>query len=193
MKLWVATTNTGKLREFQLAAGSGVDILPFPPSDPPEETGSTFEKNASLKACEYSRRTSGLLAAEDSGIEVEALGGGPGIHSARFSGADATDAGNNRKLIAELSGVADRRARYVAVIAVAENGTLLATFRGEVQGEIVDQSRGSGGFGYDPHFYYPALGRTFAELTPEQKFEVSHRRRAIDQLLAWLKNRFQVK
>lgn len=193
MKLYAATSNPGKLREFQLAAGAGFEIIPAPKMDPPEETGSTFEENAAIKARAYSARVPGLLFAEDSGIEVAALGGAPGVYSARFAGPAATDAANNEKLIAALRGIRDRRARYVCVIALAADGDVLATFRGEVEGEIADAPKGTNGFGYDPHFFYPPFGATFAELAPERKFAVSHRRRALDQLLVWLKNRFQVR
>jgi XTP/dITP diphosphohydrolase len=180
MKLYVATSNPGKLREFKLAE---LEVTPIDPVNPPEETGSTFEENAAIKAREYSKRARGLLFAEDSGLEVRALNGAPGIHSARFAG---NDAANNRLLIEKLAGIQDRAARYVAVIALADNGRLLATFRGEVEGEIIDQPRGSGGFGYDPHFFYPPFGATFAEVLVERKFEVSHRRRALDQLKTYL-------
>lgn len=193
MKLYAATSNPGKLREFQLAAGAGIEIVPAPAMDPPEETGSTFEENAAIKARAYSAHVRGLVFAEDSGIEVAALGGAPGVYSARFAGPGATDPANNEKLIAALRGISNRRARYVCVIALAEDGDVLATFRGEVEGEIADTPRGTNGFGYDPHFFYPPFGATFAELAPERKFEVSHRRRALDQLFDWLKNRFQVR
>ena len=193
MKLYVATSNPGKLREFRLASTGEVEILPVMGVDPPEETGATFEGNAAIKARAYSAHVDGLLFAEDSGIAVSALDGAPGVYSARFAGPNASDADNNRKLIDSLKGEADRRARYVCVIALAQNGAVVETFRGEVEGEIVDEPRGANGFGYDPHFFYPPFGATFAELAPERKFEVSHRRRAMDQLFAWLKNRFQVR
>lgn len=183
MKLYAATSNQGKLREFALA---GLEAAPVDTSNPPEENGSTFEENAALKARHYSLLTDGPVIAEDSGLEVDALGGAPGIHSARYAGNDAE---NNRKLIAELQGIEQRTARYVCVIAIAEKGEVLVTFRGEVEGEIVDEARGNSGFGYDPHFYYPPFKLTFAETLPEKKFEVSHRRKALDQLFAWLKNR----
>lgn len=184
MKLYVATTNPGKLREFALAAGSEFEITPVDPSDPPEEDGATFEENASIKAIAYSSRVEGLLFAEDSGLEVAALGGAPGIHSARWAGGDAA---NNARLVAELAAQRDRRARYVCVIALAQRGRVLATFRGEVEGEIVSEARGDGGFGYDPHFFYPPFGATFAEVAPERKFGVSHRRKALDGLFAYLR------
>ncbi len=193
MTLYVATSNRGKLREFALAGGPEFQIVPATVENPPEETGATFEENASIKAAAYSRRCAGLLFAEDSGIVVDALGGAPGIYSARFAGPDASDDDNNRNLIAALRGLPDRRATYVSAIAIAEAGAILGTFRGEVEGMIVDDARGSGGFGYDPHFFYPPFGMTFAEASPERKFEVSHRRRALDQLFAWLKNRFHAR
>jgi len=184
MRLWAATTNPGKLREFALASGAEFVIEPFVGGEAPEETGSTFEENAAIKARTYSARVEGLLFAEDSGLCVDALGGKPGIYSARWAGDDVA---NNRKLVESLRGIADRRARYVCAIALAQSGETLATFRGEVEGEIVDRPRGSGGFGYDPHFYYPAFGATFAEIPPERKFEVSHRRRALDRLFEYLR------
>lgn len=185
MKLYVATSNQGKLREFALA---GIEAAPVDTSNPPEEDGKTFEENASLKASHYSLLVDGPVIAEDSGLEVDALNGAPGIHSARYAGNDLE---NNHRLITELKGNAQRGARYICVIAIAEKGQVLATFRGEVEGEIVDEPSGSSGFGYDPHFYYPPFGMTFAETSPEKKFEVSHRRKALDQLFVWLKNRFQ--
>ncbi len=181
MKLSVATTNPGKLREFALA---GLVAEPVSVADAPEETGTSFEENAILKALHYSAQIPGLVLAEDSGLEVNALGGAPGIHSARWAGSDAA---NNARLCREMQGQRDRRARYVSVIAAASAGALQALFRGEVEGEIVDPGRGTGGFGYDPHFYYPPFQATFAEVSPERKWTVSHRRRALDQLLAWLK------
>lgn len=185
MKLYAATSNAGKLREFALA---GIEAAPVDTSNPPEENGATFEGNAAIKARHYSLLTNSPVIAEDSGLEVEALHGAPGIHSARYAGSDSE---NNRRVVAELQGITNRNARYVCVIAIAEHGEVLATFRGEVEGEIIDEPRGSAGFGYDPHFYYPPFGMTFAETPAERKFEVSHRRQALDQLFAWLKNRFQ--
>jgi XTP/dITP diphosphohydrolase len=184
MRLWAATTNAGKLREFAFASGGEFVIESFAVGEAPEETGSSFEENAAIKACAYSARGEGLLFAEDSGLCVDALDGAPGIYSARWAGDDAA---NNRKLVESMRGVPNRRARYVAAIALARGGELLETFRGEVEGDIVDEARGSGGFGYDPYFYYPPFAATFAELAPERKFEVSHRRRALDRLFEYLR------
>jgi XTP/dITP diphosphohydrolase len=188
--LYCATTNPGKLREFCLAAGLGFTIEPLPnlgnlPA--PEENGSTFEANAVIKALAYGRHTAGWLFAEDSGIEVAALGGAPGVLSARFAGPGATDEANNALLMDRLRGIADRRARYVCAIALVHKGELAATFEGTVEGELTESPRGSGGFGYDPFFFYPAFHRTFAEVSPEVKFQVSHRRRALDALYTWLR------
>jgi XTP/dITP diphosphohydrolase len=120
-------------------------------------------------------------------LEVNALGGAPGVRSARFAGDGTSDADNNRFLIEKLRGVSDRSARYVCVIAVAEAGNVLRTFHGEVAGEIIDEPRGENGFGYDPYFYYEPLGLTFAQAAPAQKFQVSHRGRAVAEMLEWLR------
>jgi len=189
MKLYCATGNAGKLREFQQAAAGRVELEPAPDfaSIPAcKESGRTFEENAVQKAVYYGRHIAGLLFAEDSGLEVEALGGAPGVYSARFSGLKASDESNNRLLLERLAGIPNRAARYVCVIALVEGGALLGTFRGEVEGEILEQPRGTGGFGYDPLFHYAAFGCTFAEVPAGRKFEVSHRGRAFGALLAWL-------
>jgi XTP/dITP diphosphohydrolase len=188
VRLYCATSNPGKLREFQLAAGEGWEFVPLTGILPCEENGETFEENAVEKAIYYSRHATRLLFAEDSGLEVDALGGAPGVRSARFAGEGASDADNNRLLIEKLRGVGDRSARYVCAIALAEAGRVLRTFRGEVAGKIIDEPRGENGFGYDPHFYYEPFERTFAEASPEQKFQVSHRGKALAQMLEWLKS-----
>src|SRR5262249_26975633 len=157
------------------------EFVPLTGIPPCEETGETFEENAIQKAVYYSRHAPGLLFAEDSGLEVDALGGAPGVRSARFASEGATDAANNQLLIEKLRGVDYRSARYVCVIALAEAGNVLQTFRGEVAGKIIDKPRGSHGFGYDPYFYYEPFALTFAESTPEQKLQVSHRGRAVAQ------------
>jgi XTP/dITP diphosphohydrolase len=186
VKLYCATSNAGKLREFRLAAGLDWELVPLVGIPPFEETGRTFEENAIQKAIYYSRHAPGLLFAEDSGLEVEALGGAPGVRSARFAGEDASDAANNRLLVERLRGVSDRSARYVCVIAVAEAGNLMRTFRGEVEGEIIDEPRGANGFGYDPYFYYPPFDLTFGQAAAEQKSRVSHRSKAMSKMSEWL-------
>jgi len=149
----------------------------------PDETGSTFEENAILKAVYYGRHAPGLLFAEDSGIEVDALGGAPGVRSARFAGEGKRDEDNNRLLLQKMLGVADRTARYVSVIALVDGGKLVRTFRGCVGGRIVEVPVGTNGFGYDPLFYYPPLGATFAQLPADEKNRLSHRGRAFAQLV----------
>ena len=189
MTLYCATSNPGKLREFRLAARRRIRILPLPglkTIPPVAETGDTFEANAIAKALYHSAYAPGLLFADDSGLEVDALGGAPGVLSARFAGPEATDAANNRLLLEKLRASADRTARFVCVIALAGHGRLLATFRGAVEGRILTRPRGRNGFGYDPLFFYPPFGATFAEVAPERKFSVSHRGQALRALLAWL-------
>jgi XTP/dITP diphosphohydrolase len=184
--LYCATTNPGKLREFRLAAGAGLEIVPLTGIPPCEETGESFEENAIQKATYYSRHAAGLMFAEDSGLEVNALGGAPGVRSARFAGEGASDADNNRLLTEKLRGVGDRSARYCCAIALAQEGRALQTFRGEVAGEIIDDPRGTNGFGYDPYFLYEPFGLTFAEIPPERKLAVSHRGRAVARMRDWL-------
>ncbi|MBI4874554.1 MAG: RdgB/HAM1 family non-canonical purine NTP pyrophosphatase [Acidobacteria bacterium] len=186
MKLYCATTNPGKLREFRLAAQGHVEIEPVEELGRlPEcvEDGATFEENAAKKALHYSAWAPGPLFADDSGLVVDALGGAPGVVSARFSGPGATDASNNALLLEKLRGIGNRTARFVCVIAVAEQGCLAGTFRGEVEGRILDQARGAQGFGYDPLFFFEPYGCTFGEVEGPRKFEVSHRGRALRAML----------
>jgi XTP/dITP diphosphohydrolase len=153
---------------------------------PPDETGFTFEENAALKAVYYSKHIADLLFAEDSGLEVDALGGAPGVHSARFAGEGASDEENNRLLLARMQGIPDRSARFVSVIALSRDGQVLKTFRGVVEGAVLKAPCGENGFGYDPVFYYPPFGCSFGEATLEQKMSVSHRSRAARALLDFL-------
>ena len=190
MKLYCATTNPGKLREFRLAASEAIDIEPLPGLElisTCRETGTTFEENAIQKALHYGASCNGYLFAEDSGLEVDALGGAPGVYSARFAGPQATDDQNNRLLLDKLAHTRNRKARYVCVIALAYASKLLRTFRGEVQGSILEGARGSAGFGYDPLFYFAPLDCTFAELSRERKQTVSHRGQALNAMLAYLR------
>ncbi|HPU71235.1 MAG TPA: RdgB/HAM1 family non-canonical purine NTP pyrophosphatase [Bryobacteraceae bacterium] len=193
--VYCATTNPGKLREFRLAAerlGYEIAIEPLPgmASIPPvEETGETFKENAIQKAIYYSAHAPGPLFADDSGLEVDALGGAPGVRSARFAGKGATDEANNRLVLEKMRGVAQRTARFVCVIALAEKGRLLATFDGVVEGEILEEPRGPNGFGYDPLFYYPPFGCSFGEVSGERKLLVSHRGQALGRLLKFLSDR----
>jgi len=150
-----------------------------------EETGATFEENAIQKAVYYSRFCDGPLFVDDSGIEADALDGAPGVYSARFGGPDASDEANNRLLLERMKGVSDRTARFVCVVALAAVGKLLRTFRGEVEGELLNEPRGPNGFGYDPLFYYPPFGCSFGEVAPEKKMAVSHRGKALRAMLAY--------
>jgi XTP/dITP diphosphohydrolase len=190
VKIWCATGNPGKLREFRLAGKVlGIEIEPLASLKEitaPEETGATFEENARLKAEYYSRFSPGPLFADDSGLEVDALSGQPGVYSARFAGERATDEANNQLLLERLGANPNRTARFVCVIALAEAGLTIGTFRGTVEGEILTEARGPGGFGYDPLFYYPPFGCTFGEVEGERKFAVSHRGNALRALLDYL-------
>jgi len=183
--LVVATGNAGKLAEcaaFLTPAGFEVlDLSAIPDAAPVEETGSTFEEKARLKAEDYSLHTPHLVLADDSGLEVDALGGAPGVHSARYGGPELSDPERCTLLLSELSGVpdAERTARFRCVLAVARSGRTLATFDGVVEGIILRAPRGANGFGYDPIFFHPPSGRGFAELTRAEKQAVSHRGRAL--------------
>ena len=201
LELFCATANPSKLREFQRAARGAILIRGLPPCDCPEE-GAAFEENAVSKALCYSRYsrcpelgkqskggTEPLVFADDSGLVVDALGGRPGIHSARFAAPGASDETNNAFLLEQLTGVPrdKRTARFVCCIALARGSVLLETFHGEAEGLILDRPAGSGGFGYDPLFFYPPLGKGFAELSTETKWKHSHRGAAFGRMLGWLR------
>jgi len=180
--VYCATTNSGKLREFRLAAPSGIEVEVLPglkEIEPPEETRTTFEENAILKALYYGARQPGYVFVDDSGLEVDALDGAPGVWSARFAGTEATDAANNALLLEKLSDAPDRTARFVCVVALAHNGQLVGTFRGAVEGLIAQAPSGPNGFGYDPLFHYPPFGCTFGEAPLDRKMTVSHRSQAL--------------
>ena len=193
MLVYACSTNRGKLREFALAAAAAdvhVETLPgLAAIEPPAEDGESFGANAALKAIYYSQFTHEIVLADDSGLCVDALNGAPGIHSARFAGESATPAQNNALLLERLSGVVNRRARFVCVIALARRRQLLGTASGTVEGEILHEPRGSGGFGYDPLFFYPPLGRSFGELSDEEKLQVSARGMALSRAFAALTDR----
>jgi XTP/dITP diphosphohydrolase len=195
VKIHCATGNPGKLREFQLAGELlDIDIAPLDNLQSiaaPDEHGATFEENARIKAEYYSQFTPGLLFADDSGLEVDALGGEPGVRSARYAGGvghavNNRDAANNQLLLERLGDRADRTGRFVCVIALAESRMTIRTFRGEVEGEILRAARGPGGFGYDPLFYYPPFRRSFGEVDDAWKFSVSHRGNALRKMLDYL-------
>jgi XTP/dITP diphosphohydrolase len=159
----------------------------LPPILEPEETGATFEENARLKARYYATHTGVLTVAEDSGLEIDALGGQPGVRSARFLGADATYPERFDEIYRRLAGVPPERrtARFVCAVAVADGGRIVFETRGTVEGLIADAPAGAGGFGYDPIFYYPKLGLTLAQ-AGDGKAAVSHRGEAFRRLAAWL-------
>ncbi|PYV54058.1 MAG: non-canonical purine NTP pyrophosphatase, RdgB/HAM1 family [Acidobacteria bacterium] len=200
-RVLVATSNAGKIRDFAGAASSfGIEIAPLPnlaslPSV--VEDGATFEANARKKAEAYSRFVPGeIVIADDSGLEVDALRGAPGVHSARYAAdephqaeANTDDEANNAKLIREIKRVPveKRTARFVCWIAAARDGKTLAIFDGKAEGVILDEARGTNGFGYDPLFYFPQIEKTFAELSAEEKSVYSHRGAALRKFLAWHK------
>ena len=203
-RILIATSNSGKLRDFAGAARQhGVEIAGIPDfSSLPAviEDGLTFEANARKKAEAYSQYVPGeIVVADDSGLEIDALNGAPSVHSARYAApelqgqepheadANTDDEANNARVLREMRGVptAQRTGRFVCVLAAARDGKTLATFRGMAEGIILEAPRGANGFGYDPLFYFPKIGKTFAELTAEEKSNYSHRGAAFRQLLAW--------
>jgi XTP/dITP diphosphohydrolase len=193
-QLLLATRNAHKTREFAtvLAADFAVTDLTGR-SDLPEveETGSTFEENATLKAVTISRDVAGLVVADDSGLEVDALGGAPGVYSARYAGERATDSANVAKLLSALAAIKEeqgRSAQFRCVLALARGGELLALFDGVVRGAITAQAAGANGFGYDPIFRPEGTDRTFAELGADAKNAISHRARAIAKLRRFLES-----
>jgi XTP/dITP diphosphohydrolase len=204
-KILIATSNPGKLRDFAgAAAAHEIEIACVPNfSSLPAvvEDGLTFEDNARKKAEAYSGYVPGeIVVADDSGIEIDALNGAPGVHSARYAapdllnqepheaGANTNDEANNLRVLRELKDVPPERrtGRFVCVLAAARDGKTLATFRGTAEGVILTAPRGRNGFGYDPLFYFPQIGKAFAELTAEEKSHHSHRGAAFHQLLAWI-------
>ncbi len=196
-KVVLASNNAGKLREFSaILSEAGLEMVPQGALGVPEaeEPHPTFLENALAKARHVSRLTGLPALADDSGLCVRALGGRPGVHSARYAalaGGEKSDAANNRRLVGELASVQDRRAGYVAVLVYVESADdprpIVA--EGYWEGEIIGEPRGGNGFGYDPHFYIPALGKTAAELAPAQKNAHSHRAMALQSLLRALRAR----
>jgi XTP/dITP diphosphohydrolase len=193
-KLFLASSNPGKLAEYRpLAAATSLPIelalLPdFDALPAFEENAPTFAENAAGKALYYSRQGNGLVFADDSGLVVPSLGGAPGVHSARYAGPRATNSQKIEKLLRELQSRtgAERAAHFICAIALAERGRAMAIVTDRVDGEILEAPRGSGGFGYDPVFYFPALHKTFAEISAEEKNLRSHRGKAFRRLLAAL-------
>ncbi len=195
MQVFLASSNPGKLREYRVLAGDSpieLALLPnFHEIPPFDETAPTFAENSAGKALYYSRFAPGTVLADDSGLVVPALGGAPGIFSARYAGPGASDADRVQKLLREMSALSgdDRKARFVCVTTLAQDGRAVAVLSDSVEGVIAKAPQGSGGFGYDPVFFFPQLGRTYAEITREEKNQYSHRGRAFRKAIAYLEGR----
>jgi XTP/dITP diphosphohydrolase len=196
VKLYLASSNPGKLAEFRALAAAGGTAVPielellsgFESLPQFEENAPTFAENAAGKALHYSRLCEGLIIADDSGLVVPALGGAPGVRSARYAGPEATNSQRIEKLLGEMQGKvrSERAAHFVCVIALAKRGRAIAVVTDRVEGDILNVPSGGGGFGYDPIFYFPALKKTFAEISAEEKNQFSHRGKAFRRLLAVL-------
>jgi len=195
-KLYLASSNPGKLEEYRVLAAVAapslrveLEVLPgFDELPTFEESAPTFAENAAGKALHYSRLRDGMVFADDSGLVVPALGGAPGVRSARYAGPQATNSQRIENLLGEMRGKVgnERAAHFVCAIALAEKGRAIAVVTDRVDGEILESPRGTGGFGYDPVFYFPALKKTFAELSAEEKNQFSHRGKAFRRLLTAL-------
>ena len=185
MKIFLATGNKHKIKEIEkifkmdnveiLSINDGIEIPEV------EEDGTTFEENSKKKALEIAKFTNMITISDDSGLCVDALGGAPGVYSARYAGEHRNDLDNNKKLVKELQGVENRKARFVCVITLAKPTGETYSFRGEVEGDIIDVPQGTEGFGYDPHFFMKEYRKTLAEI-PEIKNKISHRARALEKL-----------
>jgi XTP/dITP diphosphohydrolase len=196
VKLYLASSNPGKLAEYRALAVAASPAVPIKLELVPnfealhtfEENAPTFAENAAGKALHYSRLHDGLIFADDSGLVVPALGGAPGVRSARYAGTEATNSERIEKLLRETQGKTgrERNGYFVCVIALANEGRAIAVVTDRVEGEILEGPRGSGGFGYDPVFYFLALKKTFAELSAAEKNQFSHRGKAFRRLLAAL-------
>jgi len=193
IKLLFATRNAHKTAEIRKILGpqfNVTDLAAHPEIPHIAESGTTFQENAILKAVAVSKRMPGFVIADDSGLEVEALGGAPGIHSARYAGMNATDQEKTDKVLEELTRAGAtknaRRARFRCVLALAYKGNVLGAFEGIIEGQIADRPHGSHGFGYDPIFMPEGFQQTFGELAPAEKNQLSHRARALEKLRTFL-------
>jgi XTP/dITP diphosphohydrolase len=195
IQIFLASSNPGKLREYRVLAGDTpieLALLPnFNEIPPFEETAPTFAENSAGKALHYSRFATGTVLADDSGLVVPALGGAPGVFSARYAGPGASDSDRVQKLLNEMSALSgdDRKARFVCVTTLARDGRAIAVLSDLVEGVVAKAPKGSDGFGYDPVFFFPQLGRTYAEITREEKNQYSHRGRAFRKAIAYLEGR----
>ena len=189
--LVIATRNahkTQEIREMIEDRYQVLDVNDFPNLPAVEETGTTFLENATLKALAISREVTGLVLSDDSGLEVDSLGGAPGVWSSSYGGEEGNHPKNNARLLTEMAGKADRAARFRCTMVLARDGEVLADFSGTVEGRILEQPYGAGGFGYDPLFAPEGHDRSFAELGAEVKNALSHRGRALTKVVAWLEN-----
>lgn len=190
MKVFIATGNKKKIDEIKpllkdfevLSIADGINIPEV------EENSDTFEGNSQKKALEIAKFLNMVAIADDSGLMVDALEGEPGVYSARYAGENANDSDNNKKLIQNLKGIGNRKAKFISVISIAKPNGEVHSFRGEVEGIILDEARGNAGFGYDPYFYYVAYGKTFAELELSEKNAISHRARALSKMKKEIKD-----
>ena len=190
MKVFIATGNKKKIDEIKpllkdfevLSIADGINIPEV------EENSDTFEGNSQKKALEIAKFLNMVAIADDSGLMVDALEGEPGVYSARYAGENANDSDNNKKLIQNLKDIGNRKAKFVSVISIAKPNGEVHSFRGEVEGIILDEARGNSGFGYDPYFYYVAYGKTFAELELSEKNAISHRARALSKMKKEIKD-----
>ena len=188
-KLLVATGNSHKTDEIRAILGEDYvvsDLKAHPDLPEVEETGITFLENATLKAVEISKQVDGLILSDDSGLEVDALGGEPGVYSSRYAGEAGNDAANNKKLLHELQGEDSRTARFRCVMVLAQDGEVLASFDGAVEGRMLGELHGEGGFGYDPLFVPDGYDQTFSQLSEGIKNQLSHRAVAMQKVVAWL-------
>jgi XTP/dITP diphosphohydrolase len=195
IQVLLASSNPGKLREYRVLAGDSpieLALIPRFSAIPPfEETAPTFAENSAGKALYYSRFSTGTVLADDSGLVVPALGGAPGVFSARYAGPGASDTDRVQKLLWEMSALNgdDRKARFVCVTTLAQNGRAVAVLSDSAEGVIAKAPKGSAGFGYDPVFFFPHLGRTYAEIAREEKNQYSHRGKAFRKAIAFLEGR----
>lgn len=188
-KLLVATGNSHKTDEIRAILGEDYvvsDLKAHPDLPEVEETGTTFLENATLKAVKISKQVDGLILSDDSGLEVDALGGEPGVYSSRYAGEAGNDAANNKKLLHELQGEDSRTARFRCVMVLAQDGEVLASFDGAVEGRMLSELHGEGGFGYDPLFVPDGYDQTFSQLSEGIKNQLSHRAVAMEKVVAWL-------
>lgn len=188
-RLILATRNAHKTNEIRAMLGDSFEVLnatQFPDFPEIDETGTTFLENARLKAIGISQRIDGWVLSDDSGLEVDALGGAPGVWSSSFGGEEGNHGKNNARLLADMAGKTDRTARFLCTMVLARDGREQANFSGAVEGRLVDTLHGSGGFGYDPLFIPAGHDRTFAELGDEIKNTLSHRSRALEQVVSFL-------